>query len=203
MIVVGLTGGITSGKSTISGILAEMGAEIVNADELGHQLLKAHTETWEKVVNAFGRDILSPNGDIDRQKLGRIVFHNTKALQQLNHIMHPRIYQMVAERIDNLRRQQADIVVLEAALLIEAGWSPLVDEIWVAITSESTALQRLMTRDNLTQEQALARIRSQTPVEERVKQADVIIDTSGSLDQVRARVIELWDELKKKTKTST
>ena len=200
MIVIGLTGGIASGKSSVSRMLAEMGAEIIDADKLGHELLKAHTEAWERLVDSFGEDILMPDGDIDRQKLGKVVFHDPKALQQLNDIMHPRIHRMVEEKIENLRRHQVDVVVLEAALLLEAGWSPLVEEAWVTIIPESTALQRLMNRDNLTREQALARIRSQIPVQERVKQADVLIDTSGSLPQVRTKVMELWNDLQKRAK---
>jgi len=194
MKVIGLTGGIGSGKSTVSQFLAELGAVILDADVVGHEALKPDTEVWHKVVAAFGRQILTPIGDIDRAKLGEIVFGKPESLSQLNQIMHPRMYDMVKAQLEEYRRQGVAAVVLEAPLLIEAGWTSLVDEVWVTVASESTVLRRLKERTGLSQAESLARIRSQLSPEERIKHADVVIDTDYSLDELKARVGELWEK---------
>ncbi len=195
MKVIGLTGGIGSGKSTVSQFLAELGAVILDADKVGHEVLKPDTEVWRKVVAAFGRQILTPGGDIDRAKLGEIVFSKPESLSQLNQIMHPRMYDMVKAQLEEYRRQGVDVVVLEAPLLIEAGWTSLVDKLWVTVASESTVLRRLRERTGLSQAESLARIRSQLSSQERVRHADVVINTDCSLDELRARVGELWQGL--------
>ena len=195
MKVIGLTGGIGSGKSTVSQFLAELGAVIIDADEVGHEAFKPDTEIWREVVAAFGRRILAPKGDIDRKKLGRIVFGNSEALARLNQIMHPRMYDMVKAQLEEYRRQGVDVVVLEAPLLLEAGWTPLVDEVWVTVASESTVVRRTKERTGLSEPQILARIRSQMSSAERVKHADVVINNDADLDELKARVEELWQGL--------
>jgi len=192
MKVIGLTGGIGSGKSTVAGFMAELGAVIIDADKVGHEAFEPDTELWREVVAAFGSQILTPNGDIDRKKLGDIVFEGPDFLARLNQIMHPRMYDIVKAQIEEYRRQEVGVVVLEAPLLLEAGWTSLVDEVWVIVAPESTVLRRLQEKVSLSEEQALARIRSQLPSQERVKHADVVIDTDCSLYEVRARVEELW-----------
>ena len=196
MKVIGLTGGIGSGKSTVSQFLAELGAVIVDADRVGHEAFKPDTDVWREVVAAFGRQILTPNGDIDREKLGEMVFANPESLLRLNQIMHPRIYEMVKARLEEYRRQGVSVVVLEAPLLIEAGWSSLVDEVWVTVAPESTVLRRLKERPGLSEQQSLARIRAQLPSEERIKHADVVIDNDCSLNELKAKVRELWQGLR-------
>jgi len=195
MKVIGLTGGIGSGKSTVSRFLAELGAVIIDADKIGHEAFKPDTEVWREVVAAFGGQILTPSGDIDRKKLGEIVFSNDEALARLNQIMHPRMYDMVKAQLEEYQRQEVDVVVLEAPLLIEAGWTSLVDEVWVTVASESTVLRRLKEQVGLSRQEALARIRSQLSSEERVKQADVVINNDGDLDELRAKVDKLWQGL--------
>jgi len=195
MKVIGLTGGIGSGKSTVSRLLAELGAVLVDADKLGHEAFEPHTEVWREVVAAFGRQILTPAGDIDRAKLGELVFGNSESLARLNRIMHPRIYDMVKARIEEYRRQGVDVVVLEAPLLLEAKWVPSVDEVWVVIASEATVLERLQGRAGLSEPESLARIRSQISNEERVKHASVIINNDSSLTDLKVRVNELWQRL--------
>jgi len=195
MKVIGLTGGIGSGKSTVSQFLAELGAVIIDADRVGHEAFKPDTELWREVVAAFGRQVLTPSGDIDRKKLGKIVFGNAELLARLNQIMHPRMYDMVKVQLEEYRRWGVEVVVLEAPLLLEAGWTSLVDEVWVAIAAESTVLKRLQERVGLSKEESLARIRSQLSSEERIKRADVVINTDCSLDEVKARVRELWERL--------
>lgn len=192
MKVIGLSGGIGSGKSTVSQFLAEVGAVILDADRVGHEALKPDTEVWRELVAAFGRQILNPGGDIDRAKLGEIVFGNPQSLSRLNRIMHPKMYDMVKAQLEGYRRQGVNVVVLEAPLLIEAGWTSLVDEVWVTVAPEVTVLRRLKEGIGLTESESLARIRSQLSLEERIRHADVIIDTDCSLDELRARVGELW-----------
>ncbi|MFC2013745.1 dephospho-CoA kinase [Chloroflexota bacterium] len=192
MKVIGLTGGIGSGKSTVAEFMAEQGVVVIDADKVGHEAFKPNIQLWREVVAVFGRQILTPTGDIDRKKLGEVVFDNPDSLVQLNQIMHPRMYDMVKAQIDEFRRQGVKLVVLEAPLLLEAGWTSLVDEVWVIVASESTVIRRLQNKVGLTQQQSLARIRSQLSSEERVKQANVVIDTDCSLDELKAKVRELW-----------
>lgn len=190
--VIGLTGGIGSGKSTVSQYLKELGAVIIDADKVGHEAFQPGTEAWREVVATFGRDIVTPNGEIDRKKLGAIVFDNPPALTQLNRIMHPKMRDMMKAQIDEYRRQGVVVVVLEAAILIEANWTPLVDEVWVTTARESAVLERLKKQRGLAEEQTLSRIRSQLSNGERLKHADVVITNEGNLEEVKARVKELW-----------
>ena len=195
MKVIGLTGGIGSGKSTVSGFLAELGAVIIDADKVGHEALKPDTVVWREVVAAFGRKILTLDGDINRKKLGEIVFRNSESLLRLNQIMHPRMYDVVKAQLEGYRKQGVGAVVLEAPLLIEANWTSLVDEVWVMVASEATVLRRLKENFGLSEPESLARIHSQLPSEERVKYADVIINTDCDLDELKAKVKELWQGL--------
>lgn len=195
MKVIGLTGGIGSGKSTVSRFLAELGAVIIDADRVGHEAFKPDTGVWREVVGVFGRQILAPGGDIDRKKLGEIVFGNAELLARLNQIMHPRMYDMIKAQLEEYRRRGVEVVVLEAPLLLEAGWISLVDEVWVTVAAEPAVLRRLQERAGLSQEELLARIRSQLSSEERIKRADVVINTDCNLDEVRARVRELWEKI--------
>ena len=195
MKVIGLTGGIGSGKSTVSRFLAELGAVILNADEVGHEAFKPDTELWRQVVAAFGRQIVTPDGNIDRKKLGNMVFGNAESLSRLNQIMHPRMYNMVKAQLEEYRRQGTRVIVLEAPLLLEAGWTPLVDEVWVTTASESTVLKRLEERTGLSRAESLTRIRSQLSSAERVRRTDVVINTDCDLDELKSRVTELWQKL--------
>ena len=195
MKVIGLTGGIGSGKSTVSLCLAELGAVIIDADKVGHEAFKPDTEAWHEVVATFGRQIIAPSGEIDRKKLGEIVFSQPEALLRLNRIMHPKMHDMMKSQIEDYRRQGVEVVVLEAAILIEANWTSLVDEVWVTVTSEAMVLERLKQQRGLDEEQTLARIRSQISSEERARHADVVINNNGDLEEVRAKVKELWARL--------
>lgn len=197
MKVIGLTGGIGSGKSTVSQFLAELGAVIIDADKVGHEVLKPYTKVWQELVATFGREILTPDGEIDRKKLAKIVFGNPEALAQLNRITHPRIEKKAKAQLEAYRRQGVDVVVLEAPLLVEAGWTSFIDEVWVTTASEATVLKRTRERTGLSKPEILARIRSQLSSDERVKHADVVINTDCSLDELRARVEKLWQRLKK------
>lgn len=192
MKVIGLTGGIGSGKSTVSGYLAELGAVIIDADKVGHEAFKPHTAAWHDVVEAFGNEVLAPDGEIDRAKLGGVVFNNPESLKKLNGIMHPRIKQMIKIQIENYRKKGLKVVVVEAYGLIEADWISMVDQVWVTVSSESVVLERLKKQRGLDEEQILARIRSQLSPEERGKYADVIIQNDGKLEEMKGKVKELW-----------
>jgi dephospho-CoA kinase len=204
MKVIGLTGGIGSGKSTVAQFLAELGATIIDVDKVWHEALKPNTEIWREVVAAFGTEIVTPNGEVDRKKLGKIVFANPKALARLNKIVHPRIYSMVKTQIEQYRRQGVRVVVLEAPLLIDvpllmkAGEPSLlgeVDEVWVTVAPQSTVLRRVKEKFRLSEVEILARVHSQLPSEERVRQADVVINTDCSLGELKERVRALWRKL--------
>ncbi|HEX74623.1 MAG TPA: dephospho-CoA kinase [Dehalococcoidia bacterium] len=195
MKIIGLTGGIGSGKSTVSRFLDELGAVIIDADKVGHEAYKPDTEVWREVVASFGRQILTPSGDIDRKKLGEIVFGNSESLSRLNQIMHPRMYDMVKTQLEEYRRQGVDVVILEAPLLMEVDWAALVDEVWVTIAPQSTVLRRLKEYSGLSEQQSLARIRSQLSSAEREKHADVVINNDGDLNELKSKVDKLWQAL--------
>jgi len=195
MKIIGLTGGIGSGKSTVAQFLAELGAVILDVDRVGHEALKPGSEVRERVVNEFGQGILNASGDIDRAKLGKLVFSNPEARMRLNRIMHPSIFNMVNARLDEYRRQGVRVVVLEAPLMMEVGKTSQVDEVWVTVAPEGTVLERLRDRAGLSEEESRARINAQLSNEERIKHADVVIDTDCSLDELKNKVAVLWARL--------
>jgi dephospho-CoA kinase len=194
MKVIGLTGGMGSGKSTVAQFLAELGAVVIDADKVGHEVFKPGTEAWREVVTAFGKQILTTKGEIDRKKLADIVFGNPELLTQLNRIMHPKMIEAVKAKLDEYRKREVEVVVLEAPLLIEAGWASLVDEVWATLAPESVVLSRLM-RKGLSKKEALARIHSQLCSKERVKYARIVIENDGDPVKLKSKVRKLWQEL--------
>jgi len=195
MKVIGLTGGIGTGKSTVSGFLADLGAVVIDADVIGHQLLEADSEVGKELVAAFGDGILTPKGDISRKKLAGEAFKDPESLAKLNRIMHPRMRAILKAKIKECREQDAEVVVLEAAVLLEADWDKLVDKIWVTMASRPTVLRRVKEKLGLSEGQALARIRRQLLTEDRASHADVLIDTDCPLGRLRAKVQVLWRQL--------
>jgi dephospho-CoA kinase len=198
MRVIGLTGGIASGKSTVSRFLKELGGVVIDADRIGHEVLGSG-DVKRELMAVFGSQILTPGGSVSRRKLGKLVFGNPQALARLNRIMHPRIATRVEARLERCRRDGVKMVVVEAALLLEAGWASLADEVWVTVASEATVLKRLKERSGLSDVESRARLRAQLSVAERLKRADVVIDTDCRLDELRARVVGLWQELSSRT----
>jgi dephospho-CoA kinase len=194
MKVIGLTGGTGSGKSTVAQFLAELGATVLDVDKVGHEALKKD-KVRERLVREFGRDIVS-GGEVDRARLGRLVFHNSEALARLNRILHPVIFRMVDARLEACRRQGVGVVVLDAPLMMEVGRSAQADEVWVTTASEATVIRRLRERTGLSEPEAKARIRAQLPDEEKIKHADVVINTNGPLDELKTRVTGLWQKLR-------
>jgi dephospho-CoA kinase len=196
MTVIGLTGGIASGKSTAAEFLRRLGAVIIDADRTGHRSYEPGTPGFEKVVNAFGHDVVGKDGFIDRRILGGKVFGAPRELERLNAIVWPEIRRLVKDEIAQLRKSDRDaIIVLEAAVLLEAGWQDLCDEVWVVTTSTQVAVDRLVARNGLSEEAAMARISAQMSPRERAEHADVKIDNSGTEEQLKTRVERAWKAL--------
>ena len=195
MRVIGLTGGIGTGKSLVAHMLGELGAEVIDADRIGHEAYTPHTPVWKEVVEAFGEEILQPSGEIDRKRLGSIVFGDPKELARLNSIMHPRMAEMIHERVKELEAQGAKTVVVEAAVLVEAGWDklPWVDEVWVTRSDEEQVVERIKERNNLPDEEIRKRIGSQLPFEERSRNAQVVVDNSGAIEELKEAVESIWE----------
>lgn len=196
MKVIGLTGGIASGKSTISMLLKNRGAVIIDADKIAREIMTPGKPVWHAVIEHFGRGILLDGKNIDRKKLGRIVFSDPKLLETLNSITHPAIVQEIKERLDYYRHKNEKVVVVDAALLLEIGLDSLVDEVWVVVVDEKNQLKRLMDREKgMDLEEARNRIRAQMPLDEKIKMADKIIDNSGSIEETERQIDELWREI--------
>jgi dephospho-CoA kinase len=194
--VIGLTGGIGSGKSTVSRYLSELGAAIIDADKLGHEVYLPNTESWRDLVKTFGKEILTPADKIDRKKLATIVFNNPEKLQQLNAIVHPRMFEIAKQRIEDNRRQGTKVVILDAPILFEANWTPLVETVWVVVANEANVVKRAVARSGLTEEQVRLRIRSQMSNAERIQRAQAVIHNDGTAEDLRNKVNELWHRLK-------
>lgn len=192
MLVIGLTGGIGTGKSEVTRMLEALGAEVINADQVGHEAYKPDSESWQEVVQAFGEDILQPNRDIDRRKLGAIVFGDPDQLAKLNQIMHPRMARIVSNQLESLRRKGVKVAVVEAALLFEAGWDSLVDEVWATDSPVETVIERLGARNGMSAEEVLKRVDSQMDRSERLRRSQVVVDNVGDVAKLESTVEKLW-----------
>ncbi|HWJ02496.1 MAG TPA: dephospho-CoA kinase [Verrucomicrobiae bacterium] len=196
MFVVGLTGGIASGKSTVSGILRKLGAAIIDADLIVKELQAPHTKVWQEIVAAFGREILAPDGNLDRKALGDLIFNNSQARDLLNKIVHPRVLERSNKSIMELAADgRTKACVLDVPLLIESGMTAMVDEVWLVCVPEEIQLERLMLRNNLSQAEARARLDSQMPLRDKLPFARKVIDNSGTVEQTRCIVTQAWREL--------
>jgi dephospho-CoA kinase len=196
MKTIGLTGGIGSGKSTVSQILAELGAFIIDADKVGHEIYLPGNEAWQQVTTAFGRDILAPDRTIDRKKLGAIVFGSDDARKKLNAIVHPLMFKDIDRRIKAKRSEGfTKPIVVEAAVLIEANWLPLVDEVWLVVTDKNAVIERVAAQRGLTAKDTEARIASQISDVDRRKHAQVVIENDGSLEELRQKIRTAWSRV--------
>jgi dephospho-CoA kinase len=194
--VIGLTGGIGSGKSTAAQMLGELGAEVIDADKVGHKIYLPDTPAWREIVEAFGDGVLAADRSVDRTRLGPIVFADPQALQTLNRITHGKIYAFIQGQIDYIRQQQKTrVVVVEAAILLEAGWRSLVEQLWVVAASVDVVITRLKTYKNISEDQARARIAAQLSNEERIVQADRVIWNDHGLAELRQAVEDAWRSL--------
>jgi dephospho-CoA kinase len=196
MKTIGLTGGIGSGKSTVSQILAELGAFIIDADKVGHEIYLPGNEAWQQVTMAFGRDILAPDQTIDRKKLGAIVFSGDDARKKLNAIVHPLMFKDIGRRIKAKRAEGfSKPIVVEAAVLIEANWLPLVDEVWLVVTNKNAVIERVATQRGLTAKDTEARIASQISDADRRQHAQLVIENDGSLEELRQKIRTAWSRV--------
>jgi len=191
--LIGLTGGICSGKTTIARAFGEMGASIIDLDSLGHQVLKYDSLVKERLIYSFGAGILNKRGEIDRGKLGRLVFVNPDYLIKLNSIVHPPLIHLADEKI-KFELSQHETVVLDAALLIECNMTDITDFVVLVYTDEATQVKRLMKR-GLSEEDAWARVRSQMTFQEKKIYADYIIDNRASISDAVKRAKEIWEQL--------
>ena len=196
MLHVGLTGNIASGKSYAALLFAELGAHIIDADAVVHELLTSTSKTYQRLVQAFGDQILRPDKTIDRRILGQIVFSDAEKRRLLNEITHPEVASEILRRIFNLEQiSRSGIVIVDAALIIETGGYNMYDRIIVVTCDPMLQISRLKTRDHLTAEEANARIESQMPIEEKLKYANYTIDTSGTLKQTQEQVEAIYRDL--------
>ena len=195
-LVIGLTGNIATGKSTILNYLMEKCAFIIDADKLGHRVIEPGGQAYDAVVRAFGREILREDGTIDRKRLGKIVFSNPIDLGRLEKIVHPKIFDLGKQEIaDN----EAPVIVLEAIKLLEAGlMSTLCDEIWVVTSSLTTQLRRLLEARSMEESEARRMIDLQPPQAAKVNQADRVIENDGSLAELHSQLDAIWDDLKRR-----
>ena len=194
MFTIGLTGGIGTGKSTVAGVLEDLGGKLVDADRVGWQVYGAGTGGYRAVVDEFGEVVVGPDGEIDRKKLGSIVFGDPARMEALTGIVWPLIAGAVADRIAEETACGTSILVVEAAVLFEARWEHLFDEIWVVTAGNEMAVERLIRRDGVVAESVRARMAAQLPDEERVRRADVVIDNGGDLAELRRSVKRVWRE---------
>ena len=199
MFIAGLTGSIATGKSTVSGILKELGAFIVDADRAAHEVVLPGTKAWNEIVRIFGKEILQKSGEIDRERLGRIIFNDSAMRSILEEVVHPEVVHSMDEQIRSIKSGFPDaVVILDVPLLIETGMHKGVGEVIVVYCPEDMQITRLMVRDNISREDALAKVRSQLSIEEKRRYATLLIDNSASRDNTRIKVEDLYGRLREK-----
>lgn len=197
MLIVGLTGGYASGKSTVAKMFVELGAVLIDADQLAREVVEPVKAAWFEIVAHFGKGILLENREIDRKALGEIVFRDKEERERLNAIVHPKVLEEELRAIEMIREREPDaIVILSVPLLIESGHYRHCDRIVVVTVDEETHIKRLIKRDGFSREEAIRRISAQMPLSEKVKYADFVIDNSGSLEDTESQVRNILNTLK-------
>ncbi len=195
MLRVGLTGGIACGKTVVRELLAGRGALTIDADAIVHRLMDAGTDLTRRIGEAFSSDVLSPDGSVDRTKLGRLVFSDSSARWKLNALVHPDVIREEKRLLREAEGSGVDIAVVDAALMIEAGTYRDYDKLLVVHCPRALQLERLVQRDGLSRAEAARRVDAQVPVEEKKPYADFLIDTSGSLADTERQVEQIWERL--------
>jgi dephospho-CoA kinase len=200
LFTVALTGGIASGKSTVCSLLEEKGANILDSDLLAREVVKKGEPAWQEIVDHFGKEILGAKGEIERQKLADIVFNDHRERSFLNSVTHPRIFQLMADKLREMENQSDSqkIVILDIPLLIEANASGLFDYTLVVDASPETQVERLIMDRGSSAEEAWARIRSQAPRPERLQFADFVIINEGNLEDLKLEVDRAWESILRK-----
>ena len=194
MKVIGLTGGIACGKSTASMYLKELGACIVDTDGISRATTKKGGKGYYAVLEHFGHDLLLENGEIDRRKLGGIVFADETKRQELNGIIHPIVIEESKEQMQAARDAGCKVCILDVPLLFESGMETLCDETWLVYVPREEQIRRIGERDGLDEQAAAARIDSQMPLEKKKRRADIAIDNSGTIEELQTKLKSLWEE---------
>jgi dephospho-CoA kinase len=198
MLLVGLTGGIASGKSLVGRVFRDMGAHLIDADRIVHSLLSKNEQAWKEVLDHFGPDILLPNKEIDRKKLGEIVFNDNEQREWLNRCLHPKVFEAFVASVRNLRNYPTDtIIVFDAALLIETGYYKKMDRTVIVYATPEQQIERLYQRDKFNKEQAHARIKSQMPLDDKREYADYVIENTGSREHTEQQARDIFLNLKR------
>jgi dephospho-CoA kinase len=187
--LIGLTGNIACGKSTVTRQMRRLGAHVIDADSLIHEILLKGGPAYRPVVDEFGEGILTPDGEIDRRVLGNLVFSNPDKLRRLEEIEHPIVRKIIDERI---KSATGPVVVLDAIKLIESGWAERCDSVWVVTCRREQQIERLMKTRNYSPAEAETRVDAQSPQDLKVRSADVVIDNSGSLRDTHRQVLDAW-----------
>jgi dephospho-CoA kinase len=195
MRVIGLTGGIASGKSTAARTLAELGARVVDADEVAREIVAPGQPALAEIVRSFGREMLLADGTLDRKRLGAVIFADADKRRALNAITHPRIAIETQARLGRLRQEGVPVAIYEAALLVENRVHEGLDGILVVVCDEATQLERLIARDGYSEADARARIAAQAPVADKLKAATWVVDTSGPLTDTKKQLARVWEEI--------
>jgi len=197
MKVVGLTGNIASGKTEVAKIFKDLGARVIDADQIAREVVKPGEIVWEEIHKEFGEDILNPDRTINRLKLGEIVFNDNEKRDRINKITHPRIIERMKELIKKYKRDNVKVVIIEATLIVEkGGLKDTIEELIVVTSDKETQIKRILERDGFKREEAISRIESQIPITEKEKHASYVIDNSGTLSETRKQVEEVWEKLK-------
>lgn len=194
MFTIGLTGGIGSGKSVVRDFLNAKGADVIDADTIGQNMYAPDSAAWQKIIDEFGKGLLLPDRKIDRKKLGELVFADPSALEKLNGILHPLMYAEMKKRLEESKARDTRVAVLEAAILVEAGWESLVDEVWLVTAPAGEVEKRLAARSGLTPQQVKARMSNQMSDAERKRYANVVIENDSTVENLRAKLELLWKE---------
>lgn len=187
-LIVGLTGGIASGKSTVSSMFREFGIPVICADQIAKDVVNVGTPVYKQIVKQFGEQILNRDQTINRAKLGSVVFHNEMKRKQLNDIVHPAVREEMRKQQEKYTFQGEPIVVLDIPLLFESKLTHLVDKVIVVYVDDETQIKRLMMRNGFSKEEALARINAQMPLKEKVKKANEVIDNNGTIEETKEQL---------------
>lgn len=194
--ILGLTGGIATGKSTVTAMLRERGIPVIDADQIAREVVEPGKPAYESIVRYFGEEILLPDGQIDRAKLGEIVFSDEAERQKLNAIVHPEVRRVMREQAEEAEKNGATIVFLDIPLLFESRLQHMVDKVVVVYAPAEMQLARMMERDEFDEEQAKKRLRAQWPIEQKKEEADFVIDNTGSREETEKQVEQLVRRLK-------
>ncbi len=201
MKIIGLTGGIGSGKSTVAKIFSELGANVIDADEVAREIVEPGEITWKRIVSEFGKEMLNDDQTLNRGLLAKVVFEDQDKRAKLNSIMHPKIQEEILSRIDKYRSDnEARTVIVEAALLVERkGLLKLFDKLIVVLVDEKSRISRIKKRDDLSSEEILSRIRSQISDDQKAKLADFVVDNTGSIERTELQVKKIWEAIQTST----